>query len=51
MEKSVIRAGGTNRRGDVVTVEKYDRGTYIEIIKKVEREDGRIDIYVDKKPK
>lgn len=51
MELTVIQGGGTNKRGDIVTVEKYDRGTYIEIIKKVERENGQVDIYVDKKPK
>jgi len=51
MELTVIHGGGTNKRGDIVTVEKYDRGTYIEIIKKVERENGQVDIYVDKKPK
>ncbi len=51
MENDIIRAGGTNKRGDIVTIEKYDRGTYIETIKKVQRENGQVDIYVDKKPK
>ena len=45
-----IISGGTNARGDVVTKETYDKGTYTETITKVEG-NGKVDIYVDKEPK
>lgn len=48
---NTIYGGGINKRGDIVEIEKKDRGTYIEIIKKVTRPNGQVDIYIDKQPK
>jgi len=48
---SDLYAGGENKKGDLVEVEKRDMGTYIEIIKRVTKPDGHVDLYVDKIPK
>ena len=41
----------TDNKGNVKTTETYDRGSYIEIITKVETPNGQVDIYVNKKSK
>ncbi|MBP1917839.1 hypothetical protein [Youngiibacter multivorans] len=42
----------TNDKGEVVTIEIYDRGTYIETITKVDHDNGKpSDYYVEKEPK
>ena len=46
-----IISGGTNEKGAVVTKETYDRGTYTETITRVEKPNGQVDTYVDKKAK
>lgn len=43
--------GETNKKGETVRTETYDKGIYTETITRVDHKDGTYDIYVDKTSK